>query len=387
VNADGTGRRSLTTGAYDLTPVWSPDGTRIAFTRMQITQAAAASTLWVMNADGTGQHALESDGHDPSWSPDGSQIAFASNRDRYGQTCFHDCSFNDELYVMRADGTQQTRLTRSKALETSPAWSPDGARIAFQSDRNYPAGQNPEIYLMNPDGGCVTRMSNTSSWNTGPAWQPGAGPAPVGPCGADAPGAVVGLVEVDLGPARRARGPIFFLGTSFRSMLLSHADESSFIYDDCALPAPRGCFGEVQLGTSSICTSHPLRYGGAPDFLGDPIVPRYSWRRGALIARYFADGQTDVHTGSRTVEVVARRPEVVIDALQPVTGSPVGRLAAPAFGERVLRLVRQTAAAYRVLGSVPAVQRALRLTRERVLQRLALGRALRGHRLGPPSRC
>jgi hypothetical protein len=171
-------------------------------------------------------------------------------------------------------------------------------------------------------------------------------------------------------------------------MLVTNAEASAFVYDDCALPVPRGCFGEVQLGTASICTSHPLRYGGGPDFLRTPIVPRYSWRRGALIARYVGeDNQTDVHTGSRTVELVTRRTTPVIDALQPVTGPPVARLSAPAFSARVLGLVGETMSAHARLGSVRAVQRRLHVTREQVLQRLALGRALRGHRLGPPSRC
>src|SRR5262249_7886288 len=60
----------------------------------------------------------------PRWSPDGSKIAFQSNRDgKY------------EIYVMDVDGANVKRLTNNQANDTDPAWSPDGKKIAFQSDR------------------------------------------------------------------------------------------------------------------------------------------------------------------------------------------------------------------------------------------------------------
>ena len=73
----------------------------------------------------------------PAWSPDGTRIAFYSERDG-----------NSEIYVMKADGGAVTRLTNSKADEGYPAWSPDGTRLAFMSRRNGKA----EIFTMNSDG-------------------------------------------------------------------------------------------------------------------------------------------------------------------------------------------------------------------------------------------
>jgi len=61
----------------------------------------------------------------PSWSPDGSKIAFWSDRDG-----------NSDIYVMNADGSEQTRLTDNSASDQEPAWSPDGRRVAFVSSRD-----------------------------------------------------------------------------------------------------------------------------------------------------------------------------------------------------------------------------------------------------------
>ena len=72
----------------------------------------------------------------PAWSPDGKRIAFYSERDG-----------NAEIYVMNADGTAVTRLTNSTADEGYPSWSPDGKRIAFMRRTG-----RTELFTMNADG-------------------------------------------------------------------------------------------------------------------------------------------------------------------------------------------------------------------------------------------
>ena len=72
------------------------------------------------------------------------KIAFISNRDG-----------NDEIYVMNADGSNQTRLTNNPAM-IRPSFSPDGSKIAFVSNRD----GNYEIYVMNADGSNQTRLTN-----------------------------------------------------------------------------------------------------------------------------------------------------------------------------------------------------------------------------------
>jgi Tol biopolymer transport system component len=116
--------------------------------------------IYVMDADGSDQIRLTqrpSGNRSPAWSPDGSRIAFVSYRDG-----------NDDIYVMDADGSNQTRLTRDPSGGWSPAWSPDGSRIAFESYRD----GNDDIYVMDADGSNQTRLTRDPSGDWSPAWSP-----------------------------------------------------------------------------------------------------------------------------------------------------------------------------------------------------------------------
>ena len=83
----------------------------------------------------------------PAWSPDGTRIAFSSERDG-----------NSDIYVMNPDGSNKVRLTEHAAIDTDPAWSPAGTRIAFTSNRE----SFPAIWVMNADGTGATRLTSNN---------------------------------------------------------------------------------------------------------------------------------------------------------------------------------------------------------------------------------
>ena len=140
MNADGSSQTRLTNNSSpEQFPSFSPDGTKIVFTR--------ADKIFVMNVDGSSQTELTATAgnFEPKFSPNASKIVFSSTRDG-----------NQEIYTMNADGTGAARITNNTATDRYPAFSPDGTKIAFTSDRD---GQN-EIYIMNVDGTNQVRLTN-----------------------------------------------------------------------------------------------------------------------------------------------------------------------------------------------------------------------------------
>lgn len=170
MHADGTGLVNVTNNsAFDgYRPAWSPDGTRIAFTSDRDV-SFGSSEIYVMNGDGSGvtRVTYTPQTYDrnysswPAWSPDGSKIAFASNRDGA-----------DAIYVMNANGSGVTRLTSDMGVSDNvPHWSPDGSKIAFNRIVN---AQPPSyaVYVMNADGSGLVNMTATLGIDAWLAWSP-----------------------------------------------------------------------------------------------------------------------------------------------------------------------------------------------------------------------
>jgi oligopeptide transport system substrate-binding protein len=146
MRSDGSNEIRLTNTANlnETSPVWSPDGKKIAYVTAD---SSYNRKIYVMNSDGTGVTYL-TDGYDPDWSPDGQKLVFATLRDG-----------NAEIYVMAANGSNLQRLTIEPQSDSMPSWSPDGSTIVFHSERFYVYDAIfPGLFRMDPNGANVTSL-------------------------------------------------------------------------------------------------------------------------------------------------------------------------------------------------------------------------------------
>jgi Tol biopolymer transport system component len=180
MNADGTNQINLTNtpDVSENQPAFSSDGTKIAFNGPgdQNNEGDILSDIWVMNADGTNETNLTNtpdvSESQPTWAPSGAQLAFV----RYHSSCDFvpkpsQCTTSQpDIFVMDANGSSETNLTKSDAFETSPDWSPDGTKIAFSGVRN----GRWEILTMDPDGQneAILTGDEFHASNDAPDWSP-----------------------------------------------------------------------------------------------------------------------------------------------------------------------------------------------------------------------
>ncbi|MGB2983651.1 MAG: IPT/TIG domain-containing protein [Candidatus Bipolaricaulia bacterium] len=145
---------------FDVWPCWSHDGTKILFNR--------DTETWVMNADGSGQMMLAG-GVTPVgaqvWSPDDAKIAFQSGE-------------ISEIRVMNADGSGHYSVTPVTGIHAWPTWSSDGRRIAFHADRDIVVGDvpslmdNPDIFVVDVDGAAEIQLTTHPGRDWLPVWSP-----------------------------------------------------------------------------------------------------------------------------------------------------------------------------------------------------------------------
>lgn len=160
-NSDGTRARRLTTAprtneAHDTESQWSPDGTRIAFTRVKKIGRAA---VFVIGVDGRGLKRLtpwKLDAASPDWSPDGSRILFNSHFDAGPRQ-------SANLYAMRPDGRRRVALTHhhgGRVHSFRPSWAPDGSRIVFARFTARGRRGRTDLYTADPDGSGLQRITD-----------------------------------------------------------------------------------------------------------------------------------------------------------------------------------------------------------------------------------
>lgn len=148
-------------GAGGWDPAWSLDGERIAFVSVQSDGSARLAVILVENSPppvypvSQGQLAAWYWPSGPSWSPDGQYIVFG---------CTVSGTITYDVCVVNRNGTAFQRITNGEGMNTEPAWSLDGGRIAFTTSRF----GGSEIALMTPDGSGVNRLVPGFS----PSWTP-----------------------------------------------------------------------------------------------------------------------------------------------------------------------------------------------------------------------
>lgn len=162
---DGENQHQLTQlHTIALTPRWSPDGSRIAFTCYAQPGSTSVLTAQICVFSTLTNHLISwprfrGTNSSPSWSPDGSQLMFMSSM-----------LGNPELFITDASGQRPKRLTYSSGANTSPSWNPKtGQQVAFVSDR----GGIPQLYTMNADGSDQTKVNLPDmGYVIDPAWSP-----------------------------------------------------------------------------------------------------------------------------------------------------------------------------------------------------------------------
>ena len=166
VNADGTGRRSVTeadkAAYYD--PDFSPNGGTIAFTKATTVTAESpemTSDVYVVDLNDGGQERLTGGPHneeDPDFSPDGEEIVFSGD---------HWSSW--DIYSMKADGSNPRRLTTDPAPEYEPSFSPDGTRLLYEER----GGQDADLFQVDATGKGVRNVTNNPGGDeVHPKWVP-----------------------------------------------------------------------------------------------------------------------------------------------------------------------------------------------------------------------
>lgn len=241
VNSDGTGLTPLTsTPECECYPAWSPDGSKIAFSRRK----GGHAVISIMDPDGSNvrdlfepdlRQSIDNVECAPAWSPNGKHIAFTSSRDG-----------NPEIYVIGADGSNLRNLTNHIAVDAFPDWSPDGSEIAFASSRD----GNAEIYVTNLAGDYMENITNTRDRDEiGPKWMKN------------------GETLVCM-PTSKSRGELSLIDRKQKTVSVLRLDREAPTLGACPLDT-----GEVVLSDSYRVFAYDLVSGQSRTILNSPFRP------------------------------------------------------------------------------------------------------------------
>jgi Tol biopolymer transport system component len=174
IRPDGTGLAELplTVTGFNGAPAYSPDGTKIAFDQDAGPAEPTVHGIFVANADGsnprrvtTGIRTANAYDTNADWSPDGSRLSFTRVKN----------SKQAAIYVVKMNGEGLKRLTPWKLDAALASWAPDGSKLVFESYNDAQAGKSSNLFTISPNGGAMTRLTRFSGGATqalGPAWSP-----------------------------------------------------------------------------------------------------------------------------------------------------------------------------------------------------------------------
>ncbi|HEU4759594.1 MAG TPA: hypothetical protein VFT91_06375 [Dehalococcoidia bacterium] len=169
MNADGSNPHAVLIAASESDELcktggfpggWSPDSTRIIYYAASAIQQVGH--VCIVSLDGSVETVVsQPPGYnvEPVWSPDGKRVAFRAIRDG-----------NHDIYVYDLESKTEQRLTDVPALDSEPDWSPDGEWIVFGSNRD--SGLSTDIYIMRSDGSDVRRLTDHPAKDSYPVWSP-----------------------------------------------------------------------------------------------------------------------------------------------------------------------------------------------------------------------
>ena len=184
MKADGGAVRQLTNLGDDQGgPSFSPDGRRILFASWRDDAAGGGCDVCLMNADGGDVRRLTTDGTDnshPHWSADGSRIIFNSSRTTPQADRGDPKKEQDDIFSMKPDGSDLKQLTHCSTICTYASFSPDMKKIVYRKVTNTPglnwdlseAKRNSEVVVANADGTAEVNITNNAAFDGWPTWSP-----------------------------------------------------------------------------------------------------------------------------------------------------------------------------------------------------------------------
>ncbi len=157
MDSAGHNVRRVTADGKSGSPAWSPDGRQLAFYSFREPQLQ----LYVIDIDGSNLRQLTNQpyaAYNPAWSPDGKTIVFQANGGSFSHY---------RLFAVDADGGDLRPITPAETISFDAAWSPDGAQIALFSNFHF----SRDVFIMPADGsGLLRRVSDGSGYSGSPAW-------------------------------------------------------------------------------------------------------------------------------------------------------------------------------------------------------------------------